>query len=102
MPYMDRLDYVSTISQEETFAAGIEMRKWIDTCLIIRRPYLFEHSRCNNHLLAAACHIGDVGAISFILWSFESREYGFEFIERVTGARLHANYERLVTITNEL
>lgn len=27
MPYMDRLDYVSTISQEETFAAGIEMRK---------------------------------------------------------------------------
>ena len=37
----------------------------------------------------------DVGAITPALWGFEARERLMEFYERVSGARLHANYFRV-------
>jgi NADH:ubiquinone oxidoreductase subunit D len=40
----------------------------------LHRLWLFESTRVSNHLLAIACHLADVGAVSFILWLFESRE----------------------------
>src|SRR5690606_35761732 len=36
----------------------------------------------------------DVGAMTPLLWGFEQREILMEFYERVSGARLHANYFR--------
>jgi NADH dehydrogenase (ubiquinone) Fe-S protein 2 len=36
----------------------------------------------------------DVGALTPFLWAFEEREKLMEFYERVSGARMHANYFR--------
>ena len=36
----------------------------------------------------------DVGAMTPLLWGFEEREKLMEFYERVSGARMHANYFR--------
>src|SRR5690606_38711207 len=36
----------------------------------------------------------DVGALSRLLWAFEEREKIMEFYDRVSGARMHANYFR--------
>jgi len=47
-----------------------------------------------NHLLAITTHALDVGAITPFFWAFEEREKIFEFYERVSGARMHANYFR--------
>lgn len=39
-------------------------------------------------------HALDIGAMTPFFWMFEEREKLFEFSERVSGARMHANYVR--------
>jgi len=58
------------------------------------RVLFSEISRVLNHLLNTATFIMDVGATTPMLWGFEERDKLMEFYERVSGARLHANYFR--------
>src|SRR5687768_16852632 len=96
VPYFDRLDYVAPMNQEHAFALVVEK------LLGIRAPQraqyirvLFsELTRVLSHLLNITTFALDVGAITPALWGFEEREKGMEFYERVSGARLHANYIR--------
>lgn len=96
LPYFDRLDYVSMMSQEHTFCLAIE--KLFNSKIPIRAQYIrvlfAEITRVLNHLLAVGCHAMDVGAMTPFLWSFEEREKLMEFYERVSGARMHAAYFR--------
>ena len=96
LPYFDRLDYVSMMAQEHTYSLAIE--KLLNLQVPLRAQYIrvifCEITRILNHLLAVGCHALDVGAMTPMLWSFEEREKLMEFYERVSGARLHANYIR--------
>ena len=96
LPYFDRLDYVSMMAQEHTYSLAIE--KLLNLQIPLRAQYIrvifCEITRILNHLLAVGCHALDVGAMTPMLWSFEEREKLMEFYERVSGARLHANYIR--------
>ncbi|MBV1929510.1 MAG: NADH-quinone oxidoreductase subunit D [Gammaproteobacteria bacterium] len=96
LPYFDRLDYVCPMNQEHVFALSIE--KLLGITVPKRGQYIrvlfAELGRILNHLLNIATFALDVGAITPSLWSFEEREKGMEFYERVCGARLHANYFR--------
>ena len=96
LPYFDRLDYVSMMSQEHSYCLVIEK---LFNCKIPKRAQfvrvLFaELTRILNHLLAVGCHAMDVGAMTPFLWAFEEREKLMEFYERVSGARMHAAYLR--------
>lgn len=96
LPYFDRLDYVSMMSQEHTFACAIEKTCKIDIPRrgsVIRTLFL-EITRLLNHIMAVTTHAMDVGALTPFLWAFEEREKLMEFYERVSGARMHANYIR--------
>ena len=96
LPYFDRLDYVSMMSQEHTFCLAVE--KLLNVKVPLRAQYIrvlfAEITRILNHLLAVGCHAMDVGAMTPFLWSFEEREKLMEFYERVSGARMHAAYFR--------
>jgi len=96
LPYFDRLDYVSMMSQEYTYCLAVE--KLLNCEVPLRAQYLrvmfAEITRILNHLLAIGCHAMDVGASTPLLWSFEEREKLMEFYERVSGARMHAAYFR--------
>jgi NADH dehydrogenase I D subunit len=96
LPYFDRLDYVSMLSQEHTYCLAIE--KLLNCQVPIRAQYIrvlfAEITRILNHLLAVGCHAMDVGAMTPMLWGFEEREKLMEFYERVSGARMHAAYFR--------
>ena len=96
LPYFDRLDYVSMMSQEHTFCLAVE--KLLNAKVPRRAQYIrvlfAEITRILNHLLAVGCHAMDVGAMTPFLWSFEEREKLMEFYERVSGARMHAAYFR--------
>ena len=96
LPYFDRLDYVSMMSQEHTFCLAVE--KLLNIKIPLRAQYIrvifAEITRILNHLLAVGCHAMDVGAMTPFLWSFEEREKLMEFYERVSGARMHAAYFR--------
>jgi NADH dehydrogenase (ubiquinone) Fe-S protein 2 len=96
LPYFDRLDYVSMLSQEHTYCLAIEN---LTNCKIPNRAkyirvIFVEITRILNHLLAVGCHAMDVGAMTPMLWAFEEREKLMEFYERVSGARMHAAYFR--------
>lgn len=113
LPYFDRLDYVSMMTNEQCFSLAVEKllnieiperAKWI-------RTLFGEITRILNHLMSILSHAMDVGALTPFLWGFEEREKLMvelqlsnlnenllkstqEFYERVSGARLHAAYVR--------
>lgn len=96
LPYLDRLDYVSMMSQEHSYCLAVEK---LSNCKIPERAQYIrvifaEITRILNHLLAVGCHAMDVGAMTPMLWGFEEREKLMEFYERVSGARMHAAYFR--------
>jgi NADH dehydrogenase I D subunit len=96
LPYFDRLDYVSMMSQEHSYCLSIE--KLFNAQIPKRAQYIrvmfAELTRILNHLLAVGCHAMDVGAMTPFLWAFEEREKLMEFYERVSGARMHAAFFR--------
>ena len=97
LPYFDRLDYVSMMTQEHAFCLAVENLlntiSYSSTYVQIR--VLFDElTRILNHLLALSTHALDVGNMSPVFWAFEERERLMEFYERVSGARMHAAFYR--------
>ena len=97
LPYFDRLDYVSMMCQEHAFVLAAE--KLLELEVPPRGQYIrvlfSEITRLLNHLLNITTQAMDVGAMTPALWGFEEREVLMEFYERVSGARMHANYFRV-------
>ena len=97
LPYFDRLDYVSMMTQEHGFCVAIEalLKTTSHTSLYVQIRVLFDElTRILNHLLAISTHSLDVGNMSPVFWAFEEREKIMEFYERVSGARMHAAFYR--------
>lgn len=76
LPYFDRLDYVSMMTNEQCFALAVE--KMLNIEIPERAKYirtLFgELTRVLNHLMSVLSHAMDVGALTPFLWGFEERE----------------------------
>ena len=69
LPYFDRLDYVSMLSQEHSHCLAIEslLNKNNYSSLSIKVRTVFDEiTRILNHLLAIACHALDIGSMSSI------------------------------------
>ncbi len=96
VPYMDRLDYVSMMSNEHAYVMAIEKMMQIDVPLRAQyiRVMFDEITRILNHLLWLGAHALDVGAMSVFLYAFREREDLFDIYEAVSGARMHAAYYR--------
>jgi NADH-quinone oxidoreductase subunit D len=96
LPYMDRLDYVSMMSNEHAYCMALERLLGID--VPIRAQYIRvmfdEITRILNHLLWLGAHSLDVGAMTTFLYCFREREDLMDCYEAVSGARLHAAYYR--------
>ena len=96
IPYMDRLDYVSMMVNEHAYVMAIE--KLTGVQVPIRAQYIRvmfdEITRLLNHLLWLGAHALDVGAMTVFLYCFREREDLFDTYEAVSGARMHAAYDR--------
>ncbi len=96
VPYFDRLDYVSPMSQEHAYALSVEK---LLGCEIPRRGQFIrvlfsEITRVLNHIMAITTQAMDVGAMTPLLWMFEERERMMGFYEKVSGSRMHSAYIR--------
>ena len=73
LPYMDRLDYVSMMSNEHAYVMAIE--KLIGVDVPERAQYIRvmfdEITRILNHLLWLGAHALDVGAMTVFLYAFQ-------------------------------
>ncbi|WP_036302446.1 NADH-quinone oxidoreductase subunit D [Methylotenera sp. L2L1] len=96
VPYMDRLDYVSMMSNEHAYVMAIEKMLGLDVPLRAQyiRVMFDEITRVLNHLLWLGAHALDVGAMTVFLYAFREREDLFDVYEAVSGARMHAAYYR--------
>jgi NADH-quinone oxidoreductase subunit D len=96
VPYMDRLDYVSMMSNEHAYCMAIE--RLLDVDVPLRAQYIRvmmdEVTRILNHLLNIGTHALDIGAMAMVLYTFREREDLMDVYEAVSGARMHAAYYR--------
>lgn len=104
IPYFDRLDYVSPMCQEHSFALSVEK---LLGCKVPRRAQFIrvlfsELTRILNHIMNISTTALDVGATTPLLWLFEEREKIMEFYERVSGSRMHSNYFRPGGVASDL
>lgn len=96
LPYMDRLDYVSMMVNEQAYCLAVEKLLGIEVPLrakYIRTMYA-ELTRLLNHLLWLGTHAMDCGAMNVFLYAFREREDILDMYEAVSGARMHAAYFR--------
>lgn len=69
IPYFDRLDYVSMMTQEHAYCLAIEQLLGIvniNKYNKLIRILFDELTRILNHMLAVACHALDIGSMSAI------------------------------------
>ena len=92
------------MAQEHAHSSAVE--RLLNCEVPLRAQYirvLFrEITRISNHSLALTTHAMDVGASTPFLWAFEEREKLLEFYERVSGARMHANFIRPGGVAQDL
>ena len=96
LPYMDRLDYVSMMSNEHAYCLAIERLLGVDVPERAQyiRVMFAEITRLLNHLMWLGAHALDCGAMNVLLYAFREREDLFDMYEAVSGARMHAAYFR--------
>ena len=96
LPYMDRLDYVSMMANEQAYCLAIEKLLQVDVPLRAQyiRVMFAEITRLLNHLMWLGAHAFDCGAMNILIYCFREREALFDMYEAVSGARMHAAYFR--------
>src|SRR5512138_221012 len=97
IPYTDRLNYVSPLLNNFGYCAAVEKLLGIqitDRCAYIR-VLMGEISRITDHLTCIAASAMELGAMTAFLYLMKAREYLYDIVEQVTGARLTISYGRI-------
>jgi len=92
-PYMDRLDYVSTLTSEHVHVLAIEGLSESTSAappFLKVRTVFDEITRIKNHLMHISILTFDTGNFFIFFFFLEWREHLMGFYEAVSGARLHA------------
>lgn len=97
IPYTDRLNYCSPLINNFAWVETVE--KLFDADVPRRvhliRMYMGELSRICDHLTCEAAALMELGAMTPFLWLIEVRDYFWEHIAHVSGARLTQSYARV-------
>ena len=105
MPFTDRLDYLSSLSNNFGYALAVESLMGIKpperTEYI--RVMMAELTRISNHVWAIGFLLNDLGAFfTPMLYAVEERELILDIFEAVTGSRMMCNYFRFGGVARDL
>jgi len=97
LPLTDRMDYLSSMVNNEGFCVAIEKLMGIEVPERAKfiRTMMAEMARISSHLIWIATHALDIGAMTVFLYAMRDREEILEMFEMVTGARLTVSYPRV-------
>src|SRR5438128_7741055 len=104
IPYTDRLNYVSPLINNFAYASAVEKLLDIEVterCQYIR-TVMAEISRVCDHLTCIGASAMELGAFTVFLYMIKAREYLWELVEDVTGARLTISYGRVGGVKADL
>jgi NADH-quinone oxidoreductase subunit D len=104
IPYTDRLNYVSSLINNVGYCMAVEKLLGIsvpERCQYVR-VIVSEIARITDHLTCVGATAMELGAFSVFLYMIKAREYLWDLVEMVTGARLTVSYCRIGGIKADL
>ncbi|MBP1597908.1 MAG: nqo4 1 [Acidobacteria bacterium] len=104
MPYTDRLNYVSPLINNFGYCMAVEKLYGIEPTDRGKyiRILMSEISRITDHLTCIAASAMELGAMTAFLYFMKAREYLYDIVEQVTGARLTVSYGRIGGVKADL
>ncbi len=105
-PYTDRLNYVSPLLNNVGYALAVEKLIGIEKQIPERAQYIRvivgEISRITDHLTCLGASVMELGGFTPFLWMIKVREWLWELLEELTGARLTHAYVRIGGVAADL
>ena len=104
IPYTDRLNYVSPLINNFGYCLAVERLLDIEVterCQYIR-TIMCEISRITDHLTCVGASAMELGAFTVFLYMLKAREWLYELVEAVSGARLTISYGRVGGVKADL
>lgn len=97
IPYTDRMDYVSAMTNNYVLVHAVETMMQIEVPerAEFLRLIVMELQRIASHLVWWGTYLLDIGAISPFLYAFREREIIIDLFNELCGARLTYNYMRV-------
>ncbi len=104
IPYVDRLNYCSALINDFAYCDAVERLMGIEITPRCRylRTLLAEYSRLADHLTCTAAMLMELGAMTAFLYLVMLRDYIYEHLAAVTGARVTYSYGRIGGLANDL
>jgi len=97
IPYTDRMDYVSAMTNNYVLVNAVEklMQIEIPERAQFLRLIVMELQRIASHMVWWGTYLLDIGAMSPFLFAFRDRELIINLFNELSGARLTYNYMRV-------
>ena len=104
IPYMDRLNYCSPLINDFAYCDAVErlMGVQITRRAVVLRTLLSEYSRLCDHITCIAASLMELGAMTAFLYMVMIRDYMYEHIAALTGARVTHSYGRIGGLARDL
>jgi len=104
IPYVDRLNYVSALINDFAYCEAVETLAEISITPRCRhlRTLLSEYSRIVDHLTCVAAGLMELGAMTAFLYLVMVRDYMYEHLAALTGARVTYTYGRIGGLARDL
>ena len=107
MPYTDRLDYLSSMTNNFSYAVAVEKMLGDKVTVPERAEYLrvimAELTRISNHIWAVGFLLNDLGAyFTPTLYATEERELILDIFEATAGSRMMCNYFRFGGVSRDI
>jgi len=104
IPYVDRLNYCSALINDFAYCEAVEKLMGVEITPRCRylRTLLAEYSRIADHLTCIAAGLMELGAMTAFLYLVTIRDYIYEHIADLTGARVTYSYGRIGGLARDL
>jgi len=104
IPYVDRLNYCSALINDFAYCEAVEKLMGIEITPRARylRTLLAEYSRIADHLTCVAAALMELGAMTAFLYLVTIRDYIYEHLADLTGARVTYSYGRIGGLAHDL
>ncbi|MFO8152384.1 NADH dehydrogenase (quinone) subunit D [Thioalkalivibrio sp.] len=104
IPFVDRLNYCSALINNFAYCDAVETLMGVEITPRTRylRTLLSEYSRIADHMTCIAASVMELGAMTAFLYLMTIRDWIYEHLADLTGARVTYSYGRIGGLAHDL